>query len=314
MATSSPSLPDDSRAARAALATRLPAMVLAGILRAFRACLRAGASFCLICTYQIKHSVMSNTPSPTDKEVVRAPHAPLTEYYEDEAARPGFLRDIFDKTASDYDRVERLLCFGSGSWYRRQALIRAGLKPGMRILDVAVGTGLVAREAVVVTGDAALVTGIDPSVGMMNQANLPGVKLIEGRAESLPFPDASVDFLSMGYALRHMSDLSAVFTEFRRVLKPGGRLCILEITRPEGRVRNIGLKFYMRKIVPLLARCIGASPETDLLWRYYWDTIENCVPYETVMAALEAAGFEQVDRFVEMKALGIFSEYQALRP
>ena len=70
---------------------------------------------------------------------------------------------------------------------------------------------------------------------MMACANLVprGVQLIEGRAEATPFPDASFDFLSMGYALRHIGDLSAAFSEFHRVLKPGGRLCLLEITKPE---------------------------------------------------------------------------------
>ena len=109
----------------------------------------------------------------TSAEIVHTPHAPLTAYYQDEAARENFLREIFDSTAADYDRIEKLLAFGSGPWYRRQALTRAGLTAGMRVADVGVGTGLVAREAVTLVGDASLVTGIDPSPGMMGAANLP---------------------------------------------------------------------------------------------------------------------------------------------
>jgi demethylmenaquinone methyltransferase / 2-methoxy-6-polyprenyl-1,4-benzoquinol methylase len=122
---------------------------------------------------------------------------------------------------------------GQRPWYRNQALQPAGLKPGMRIVDIGVGTGLVAREAVTLVGDPALVVGVDPSVGMMACTDLPGVHLIKGRAKAIPFPDASFDFLSMGYALRHISNLSAAFSEFHRVIKPGGRLCLLEITKPE---------------------------------------------------------------------------------
>ena len=127
---------------------------------------------------------------------------------------------------------------------------------GMRVVDIGVGTGLVAREAVKLVGDPALVVGVDPSPGMMSQAHLPGVQLVEGRAEAIPFPDASFDFLSMGYALRHIGDLSAAFSEFHRVLKPGGRLCLLEITKPEHAWSQALLKAYMRGVVPVLARLI----------------------------------------------------------
>lgn len=185
----------------------------------------------------------------------------------------------------------------------------------MRIVDVGVGTGLVAREAAKLVGDPGLVVGIDPSVGMMASARLPeGVQLVEGRAESIPFPDASFDFLSMGYALRHISDLSTAFNEFHRVLKPGGRLCLLEITRPERAWSQALLKAYMRGVVPVLARVIGSSAESAKLWRYYWDTIEACLPPEKVMEALREAGFAEVNRHIETPVLSILAEYQASKP
>jgi len=244
---------------------------------------------------------------------IRTPHPPLTDYYADEQARRGFVRTIFDSTASDYDRIDRLLAFGSGPWYRNQALQRAGLKPGMRVVDIGVGTGLVAREAVKLTGDPALVVGVDPSIGMMSQAHLPGVQLVEGRAEAIPFPDASFDFLSMGYALRHIGDLSAAFSEFHRVLKPGGRLCLLEITKPERAWSQALLKVYMRGIVPVIARLAGSSAESARLWRYYWDTIEACVPPSGVIDALSEAGFTGAKRHIETGALSILAEFQAVK-
>lgn len=249
-------------------------------------------------------------PRADDKDVVHAPHAPLTEYYPTESARRGWVADMFNSTAPDYNRIENILGLGSGPWYRHQALLRAGLRPGMKALDVGVGTGLVARQAAAILGDPASVTGVDPSPGMLENAVVPaGVILVSGRAEELPFPDASFDFLSMGYALRHVSDLAIAFAEFHRVLKPGGRLCILEITCPENRLQKALLKGYARHVVPMLARLASRSGDTSVLWRYYWDTIEACAAPEDVLRTLQDAGFAGAGRHLE---LGMFSEYQAV--
>ena len=242
-----------------------------------------------------------------------APHPTLPRYYDASEDKRSFVRRVFNPTAAaDYDRVERLMAMGSGAWYRRQALLRAGLAPGMRVLDVAIGTGLVAREQVTITGDPKLVLGVDPSIGMIAEArrNL-AVTTVMGIAEQLPLADAHFDFLSMGYALRHLSDLAPAFREFRRVLKPGGRICVLEITRPRTRLRRAAMKAYMRFVIPTITRLTTRHADSQLLWQYYWDTIEQCVPAATVMAALESAGFECVAHHQE---LGLFSEYTGQRP
>lgn len=240
-----------------------------------------------------------------------APHQPLTDYYRDDADRRRFLTEIFDDTAADYDRIEAVLALGSGRWYRRMALQRAGLVAGSQVLDVGVGTGLVAREALGIIGSGGGLIGVDPSAGMMRQVDLPGVELREGRAEALPVEDGSRDFLSMGYALRHIDDVAAAFAEFHRVLRPGGRLLVLEISKPASGLGTALLKGYMRAVVPLIARVVARRRDTAHLWRYYWDTIEACIPPAQVQEALRAAGFMQVDRYVE---LGIFSEYRAVKP
>ncbi len=240
-----------------------------------------------------------------------APHRPLTAYYDDEQSRHRWLRRIFDVTAGDYDRIEALMAFGSGRWYRRQALARAGLAAGMHVLDVGTGTGLTALEAAQLAGGGQYVLGVDPSVGMLAHARLPaGMRVLEGRAEALPVDDASFDFVSMGYALRHVSDLRAVFSEFHRVLRPGGRACVLEITRPSSAMATRALRIYMRHVLPAVARIFGRSREMPHLMRYYWDSIEACVAPETVIEALRAAGFSTVTRQVQ---LGIFSEYVAIK-
>jgi demethylmenaquinone methyltransferase/2-methoxy-6-polyprenyl-1,4-benzoquinol methylase len=170
----------------------------------------------------------------------------------------------------------------------------------------------VAREAVGIVGDARLVIGVDPSPGMVANAKVPeGVDLLLGSAERMPLPDAAADFLSMGYALRHLSDLTGAFDEFFRVLKPGGLLCVLEFTLPKGFLWRALLKGYMRGVVPRIAATLARHHDMPKLMRYTWETIEACVPPAVVMHSIEGAGFHQVSRHVE---LGIFSEYRARKP
>jgi demethylmenaquinone methyltransferase/2-methoxy-6-polyprenyl-1,4-benzoquinol methylase len=240
------------------------------------------------------------------------PHPPLRTYYGGAQSRSGWVRDIFSRTAGDYDRVERAMALGTGSWYRRRALLQAGLVAGMTVVDVGVGTGLVACEAAAIVGDPACVIGVDPSPGMVANAKVPrGVRLMSGSAEHLPVPSATADFVSMGFALRHVDDLAAAFGEFNRVLKPGGCLCVMEITRPRAGWARAMLKLYLRRVVPWVAARLASHRDTPELMRYYYDTIEACVAPEAVLAALRRAGFAEVVRNVE---LGIFSAYGAQKP
>jgi demethylmenaquinone methyltransferase/2-methoxy-6-polyprenyl-1,4-benzoquinol methylase len=144
---------------------------------------------------------------------------------------------------------------------------------------------------------------------MLQSALVPAnVKLLSGSAEALPVPANSVDFISMGYALRHVADFAVAFREFMRVLAPGGRICLLEITAPRTALPRALLKAYMRGIVPLAARCFAHTREMPRLMRYYWDTIETCAAPADILAAIAEAGFIDPTRSV---SLGIFSEYCA---
>ncbi|GAA0586120.1 bifunctional demethylmenaquinone methyltransferase/2-methoxy-6-polyprenyl-1,4-benzoquinol methylase UbiE [Craurococcus roseus] len=242
------------------------------------------------------------------------PHRPLTRWYGAPAERAGFVRALFNGTAADYDRINGVFSLGTGGWYRRQALRRAGLAPGQRVLDVAVGTGLVAAEAVRVLGDPGAVTGLDLSEGMLAEARrrLPGgARLVQARAEALPVADGSVDFLSMGYALRHVSDLGVAFAEYQRVLRPGGRVLLLEIGRPEGPAARTLLKAYLGRVVPALCRWTAPRRRAGQLMDYYWDTIEACVPADTILRHLRGAGFTEVRCDT---SLGVFKAYSGRRP
>lgn len=237
------------------------------------------------------------------------PHPLLERYYESEPERRRRLTSWFDASAPAYDWISQLMSFGSSRWYRQRALDRAGLDAGMPSLDVACGTGISTGPARSIVGDEAPVVGLDPSFGMLEEARArEGLPLVRSIAEALPFADGSFDFLAMGYALRHVSDLRPTFREFHRVLRPGGILLILEITPPTSRLGRYLLKLYLRRLVPLAMRIGRGGKVGQELMEYYWDTIEACVPPATITSALAEAGFAESDRHVE---LGIFSEYRA---
>jgi len=201
--------------------------------------------------------------------------------------------------------------WGLGGWYRRRTLRQSGLRPGMRLLDVAIGTGLIARAALRVTGNDVDVIGLDVSQSMLAEAQRAlKLPLIHGSAEQLPVADASVDFVSMGYALRHVSDLSCAFQEFWRVLRPGGVL-LLEIGCPDGSVQYRLAAWYLSRVVPLLCRCLMPRTWSATLMRYFWETIEHCVPPQVIVDQLVAGGFIGVECDT---SLGLFRGYGARKP
>ncbi|HEV8541100.1 MAG TPA: class I SAM-dependent methyltransferase, partial [Verrucomicrobiae bacterium] len=120
------------------------------------------------------------------QDVSHRPHRPLTEFYSATRERSDYLANLFDNSASHYDWISALLAFGTDARYRRAALGKAGLKPGMRMLDVATGTGLTARAALQLGLDRDSVFGLDPSTGMLSQ-NRAGILLFRGFGEKLPF-------------------------------------------------------------------------------------------------------------------------------
>jgi demethylmenaquinone methyltransferase/2-methoxy-6-polyprenyl-1,4-benzoquinol methylase len=133
---------------------------------------------------------------------------------------------------------------------------------------------------------------------------------VQGKAEALPFADNSFDFLTMGYALRHVTSLEETFAEFRRVLRPGGKLLILEVTKPSRQPGAFLFRLYFGRIYPGLTRLFTRSRDAATMMTYFWETMDACVPPPTVLEALRAAGFAQVSR---QPQLGLFSEYLAVK-
>ena len=241
-----------------------------------------------------------------------APHPLLKNYYADEPGRKRRVNEMFDVSAPHYDWITGAMSFGTGRWYRGDALRRYGVTAGTRLLDVGSGTGVIAKLAQDIVGPTGTVVAVDPSEGMLAEARKAGVRDTRvGRGEQLPVGSGEFDILTMGYALRHVEDLLVTFREYKRALRPGGKVLLLEITRPENRFQYGLVKVYLKYIVPAVTRVARRSAEAQKLMRYYWDTIEACVPPADILAALEGAGFTRVKRHV---LNGMFSEYSAVKP
>ena len=241
-----------------------------------------------------------------------APHPPLHRYYGEGEARQGFLNELFNRTAYQYRNIDKATGLGFGIWYRRRALASAGLRPGMHVLDVACGPALVAQCARDIIGPSGGVIGLDPSIGMLREARKgPCGELVIGVGEQLPFPDASFDFLSMGYALRHVSDLRVAFAEYRRVLKPGGIVLLLEICRPRSALLLSLSRFYIKTVLGIAFSASTGNREMKTLMEYWWDTTEHCVRPETIVDALTEVGFSECSK--EEWFNGLLREYRAVR-
>ena len=166
-------------------------------------------------------------------------------------------RTLFAPLGPTYDRYAAVLSFGQDPRWRQFLVTRIEAGPRDTVLDVATGTGAVARELIARTG--CTVVGLDQSPEMLAEARrrLPaGVKLVEGTAEALPFPDASFDAVTFTYLLRYVSDPGATVRELARVVRPGGTIAGLEFAVPRGIWRPLW-ELYVRIGLPLAGRVIS---------------------------------------------------------
>ncbi len=251
----------------------------------------------------------SPQPDPIPSSV--PPHLPLTRYYQGGEQR-AYVVDLFNRSAPHYNTIEALFLNG-GLWYRRFSLRRAGLARGMKVLDVAIGTAAVARGAARLVGPEGAVFGVDPSPGMLREARrVFHGSLTRGVAEELPFADGTFDFVTMGIALRHVSDLVATFREYLRVLRPGGTVWILEGHVPTSRLGQRLTRLVWARVIPGMTLLATRSRDAKLLMDYYWDTVEQCVPPGSILEALRRAGAEGARYRVVVP--GAFCEYLGRRP
>lgn len=172
-------------------------------------------------------------------------------------AETAFARTLFAPLGPTYDRYAAVLSFGQDARWRRFLVSQVDVGSSDTVLDVATGTGAVARE--LLTRKSCEVVGLDQSPEMLAVARQrlpPAVRLVEGTAESLPFPDDSFDALTFTYLLRYVSDPAATLRELARVVRPGGTVAGLEFALPRG-IWRLPWELYVRIGLPIAGRVIS---------------------------------------------------------
>jgi demethylmenaquinone methyltransferase / 2-methoxy-6-polyprenyl-1,4-benzoquinol methylase len=200
---------------------------------------------------------------------------------------PDAVRAMFDRIAPVYDAMNRAMTAGLDRRWRRETA-RAAVKPGDRVLDACCGTGDLAIAAL---HEGGRVTAIDFSERMLERARgkSGAVEWVQGDALALPFADASFDAATVGFGARNLDDLERGLAELRRVLEPGGRLAVLEITQPRGLLRPF-YRLWFDGLVPLAGKLLpGGSAYT-----YLPASVHRFPAAKEFAQLIQAAGFEQV--------------------
>jgi len=198
---------------------------------------------------------------------------------------------MFDRIAPHYDRMNRLLTFGLDQHWRRLTLDRIRLAHGDLVLDVACGTGDFAEMC---RERGAQVVATDYAARMLDHASARGLHgiLVRGDAMRLPMRSGAFDALVCGFALRNFSQLQPAFDEMARVLRPGGRVGLLEVDRPANTVVRLGHSFYFDRVVPLVGRMLADRQA----YSYLPESAAYLPPWPKLKAMLTRAGFADVRR------------------
>jgi demethylmenaquinone methyltransferase / 2-methoxy-6-polyprenyl-1,4-benzoquinol methylase len=217
--------------------------------------------------------------------VTRAPELPLPEGEQKRRA----VRSLFDSISSRYDLVNRVMTFGMDTGWRRRAVRTLRLPGGALVVDLACGTGDLCRE---LQRNGYRAIGFDFSHGMLAAAAT-SAPLVEADVLRLPLRDAAVDGVTCGFALRNVVDLDAFFAELGRVVRPGGRIVLLDASEPDGRVMRAGHGIYFRHVVPR----IGAILSDGDAYAYLPRSMAYLPAPAEMLAMLRDVGFLDAERF-----------------
>lgn len=209
------------------------------------------------------------------------------------------IRNLFDSIAKDYDKLNHILSLGIDKTWRRRAIKNIAQDCPQQILDIACGTGDFSIDIANRTRPETTITGLDLSEGMLevmcrkvDKAGLSArIKTMVGNSESMPFEDGSFDRVTIAFGIRNFENRETALKEILRVLKPGGRLVILELSVPSNPVIRWAYKLYFMKILPWIGGMVSGEKAA---YSYLPASVLKFPGKEEWMATMRSCGYSEV--------------------
>ena len=216
-----------------------------------------------------------------------------------ETEKEHLVADVFHSVADKYDLMNDLMSFGIHRLWKRFTIDCAGVRPGQKILDLAGGTGDLTAKFSRLVGESGEVILADINDSMLkvgreklrNKGLVNNIRYVQANAENLPFPDNYFDLITIGFGLRNVTHKDQALASMYRALKPGGRLLVLEFSKPTNAVMSQLYDFYSFKVLPKMGQLVAKDSDS---YQYLAESIRMHPDQETLKAMMESVGFEQV--------------------
>ncbi len=214
------------------------------------------------------------------------------------ADKAGRVRGVFDSVADKYDVMNDLMSFGIHRAWKRFTISQARVRPGHQVLDLASGTGDLAGAMLPKVGKRGLVVSSDINAAMLHngrdrlldQGLVGNLYFAQADAEALPFTDESFDCITMAFGLRNVTDKARALASMYRVLKPGGKVLVLEFSHPTAPALKPIYDLYSFKVLPKIGELVAGDSES---YRYLAESIRMHPDQDTLLGMFEDAGFER---------------------
>lgn len=218
----------------------------------------------------------------------------------DKDEKAGLVAGVFDSVASRYDLMNDLMSGGIHRLWKRFTIELSGVRPGHSVLDIAGGTGDLAAKFSRIVGETGRVVLADINYSMLavgrdkllDHGHSENLEFVQADAQCLPFPDDSFDCITIAFGLRNVTDKDLALRAMLRVLKPGGRLLVLEFSKPKNPLLSKAYDAYSFSVLPIMGRLVAGDSDS---YRYLAESIRVHPDQETLKAMMEDAGFARVE-------------------